>query len=96
MIHMNHGHGTRTNLRRMASQQGTVAPIVQAGATVALLVSGNTKMGTKPTYKTDPLNIELYRLKELLRGAVQDMSVARFVELRRQFDMVWSEVLEEL
>jgi hypothetical protein len=56
----------------------------------------NTQMGVKPGYKTDPLEMELLRLKELLRVAVQDMPVARFAELRRQFENIWLEVLEEL
>jgi len=52
--------------------------------------------GDPPAYKTDPLEFEIYRLKVLLQDVIKEMSVTRFVALRRQFDMVWSEVLEEL
>ena len=61
--------------------------------------SGNksdTMSGDPPAYKTDPLEFEIYRLKVLLQDVIKEMSVTRFVALRRQFDMVWSEVLEEL
>lgn len=56
----------------------------------------DTKTGAPPAYRTDPLDMEIYRLKILLQDAIKEMSVTRFVELRRKYDRVWSEVLDEL
>ena len=56
----------------------------------------NTPSGAPRIYKTDPLTIELYKLQELLRDAAKEMSLTRFVELRREFNNIWLEVLEKL
>jgi hypothetical protein len=42
------------------------------------------------------LDINLRSFRTLLRRAVRRLSVAQFAELRRRFDQIWLDILEEL
>jgi hypothetical protein len=45
---------------------------------------------------SEQLVAELDVLKELLQSAVQELTVPQFFELRRKFEAVWLDILDEL
>jgi hypothetical protein len=98
-----HESSANVNTGNESISQGFSSASTFGTSTSWNISSATGETGTKTQKKQEHRNKHIARLemdllvfKEHLRWAVEELTVPQFFEIRRQFDAVWSEILEEL